>query len=423
MHSPGPLRLQLPSHRVIVMRGREGLGVARTRRRAAPLFSEMVELVTSGDVDLTSDGRTLRVLDLELRDFHALRAIATRVGWLEEDSVEITCRNCDAPISHKPCAALELGPFIDSELDDDELDSTLDLSLPHPIPPVEIAGGRASDVSFTQVAVAAATPLHRALRSKRLRLSPRIVRAMGIASLGSERAPDRIADALGRCSNEAWDAIAELFLATHYPRRLCSIALCPRCGARNDVEAPFEREFSPACTEPPSNAQLFPGFDTFDARARALYERIVADRDPTVALVVDSEIPACDVGGEPLLAGYVPPGGDVSAPVGRAEITLYYRSFAATWREDGPYDWSAELEETLHHELAHHAAWRTGHDSMDDEERDEIARTREVLVGRAAVRRASVAALAIDIRDFLIHSWPIWLIIVAWAVAISVCGR
>jgi Zincin-like metallopeptidase len=268
-----------------------------------------------------------------------------------------------------------------------------------------------------------ATPLHRALRSKRFRVSPRIVRAMGIASLGTERDPDRIADALGRCSNDAWDAIAELFLATHYPRRLCSTAPCPRCGARNDVEAPFEREFALACTAPPSNAQLFPGFDTFDARACALYERIVADRDPTVALVVDSEIPACDVGGEPLLGAHVPPGGDVLASVGRAEIILYYRSFAAMWREDGPYDWSAELEETLRHELVHHAAWRTGHDPMDDEERDEMARTREVLVGRAAVSRADVAALALDIRDFVIHSWPIWLIIVACAVAISVCGR
>jgi hypothetical protein len=246
---------------------------------------------------------------------------------------------------------------------------------------------------------------------------------MGIVSLGPEREPDRIAHALQQCSEEAWGAIGDLFLATHYPRRLCSIALCPKCGARNDVDAPYEREFSPSSAPALSNAQLFPEFDEFDARARALYERLVAVRDPSLALVVDDEIPACDDGGEPLLGAYVPPGGDPSAPVGRAEITLYYRSFRAMWREDGPYDWSAELKETLEHELEHHAAWRTGHDSLDDDERGEIARTRAVLVGRRRLRRASVAALAVDIRDFLVHSWPVWLIVVVWALTISVCGK
>jgi hypothetical protein len=422
MHAFTRLLVQVPSHRVIMLHAREGLR-RRARRRAAPLFSEMVDLVASGDVALTEHGHNVNVLALELRDFHALRAIATRAGWLEEDAVEITCRNCDGHISHMPCAALELGPFVDAELDDDELDRTLDVSVSHPIPPVEIDGAQVNEVSLGQVTAEAAAPLHRALRSSRLRLSSGVAVAMGIVSLGPERNPDRIANALRRCSNEAWGAIGELFLATHYTPRLCSIAVCPKCGARNDVDAPYEREFSPALPGPPSNAQLFPEFDAFDARARAVYESLVATRDPSLALVVDGEIPACDDGGEPLLGAYMPPGGDPSAPIGRAEITLYYRSFRALWREDGPYDWQAELEETLEHELEHHAAWRTGHDSMDDDERKEIARTRAILVGRREVRRASIAALALDIRDFLVHSWPIWLIVVAWAVAISLCGN
>jgi hypothetical protein len=422
MHPSAQFQFQLPSRRVIAMRAREGMS-RRSRRRAAPLFSEMVDLVASGDVELTEHGRTVNVMALELRDFHTLRAIATRLEWLEEGAVEITCRNCDEPISHRPCAGLELGPFADAELDDAELDRTLDLSVPHPIPSVEIDGAVVSDVSLGQVTVEMAAPLHRALRSNRLRLSARVASAMGIVSLGRERNPDRVALALRRCSDEAWAAIADLFLVAHYPPRLCSIATCPKCGARNDVDAPYEREFSPSLRGPLSNAQLFPEFEAFDAQARSLYESRVAARHPSVALVVDDGIPACDDGGEPLLGAYVPPGGDPMAPVGRAEITLYYRSFRALWREDGPYDWQAELEETLEHELEHHAAWRTGHDSMDDEERDEIVRTHELLVGRRRVRRGAVAALAQDIRDFLVHSWPIWLIVVAWALTISLCGN
>jgi hypothetical protein len=422
MHSPSHLQLQLPSHRTIAMSGRDGLG-RRARRRAAPLFSELVDLVTSGDVTLTEEGRSVGVLSLELRDFHALRAIAMRVGFLEEESVEIACRNCDAPISHTPCAALELGPFVDAELDDGELDRTLDLSLPHRIPPIEVGESQVSEVSFVQITAEAASPLHRALRSKHLRLSAPVVVAMGIASLGTERDPDRLAQALRRCSDEAWGAIGDLFLEAHYPRRFCSIAVCSKCGARNDVDAPYEREFSPSLEPPLSNAQLFPEFESFDARARTLYERFVAHQDPSLALIVDADIPACDDGGEPLLGSYVPSGGDPLAPVGRAEITLYYRSFRAMWTEDGPYDWAAELETTLEHELEHHAAWRTGHDAMDDEERAEIARTQAVLVGRRQVRRENVAALALDIRAFVVHSWPIWLIVIAWVAIISVCGK
>src|SRR3979409_1811174 len=107
MHSPK--RVQLPSGRMITLQARDGLG-CRKRRRGAPLFSEMVELVTSGDLVLGQRGRPVDVLALELSDFHALRAIATRIGWLDEAPVEIECRNCGAMTEHAPCAALELGP-------------------------------------------------------------------------------------------------------------------------------------------------------------------------------------------------------------------------------------------------------------------------------------------------------------------------
>jgi hypothetical protein len=168
-----------------------------------------------------------------------------------------------------------------------------------------------------------------------------------------------------------------------------------------------------------SNAEVFPDFDAFDARARAVFDE---HADGAVRLVVDEGVPACDDGGEPLLGAYVPAGGDPSAPVGSGEITLYYRTFRAMWDEDGPYDWAAEVDETVTHELEHHAAWRVGHDAMDDEERAEIARERERVVGRKAVMRSSVRALGDDFAGFLRRTWPIWLIVTLATVAITVCN-
>jgi hypothetical protein len=384
----------------------------------------MVELVTSGDLALIEGRRAIDVFALELRDFHALRAIATRVGLLGEEAVKVSCRNCGHPIHLEPCAALELGPFVDAELDDPDLDQTLDLSVRHAIPAIDLGDRRvANDVAMVHVSVATAGPLHRALRRRRLPLSERVVTAMGIASLGPERDPRRIAEVLGHCSDEAWSEITDLFLAAHYPPRLSAIAICSKCGARNDVDAPYDREFEPQLLSPTSNAELFPEFDAFDACARAFFEELAAEEMPELVLIVDSDVPACDDGGQPLLGAYLPPGGDPSAPIGLAEITVYYRSFRTMWDENGPYDWRAELDETLTHELEHHKGWCTGHDPMDDDEREEIARERALVVGRKQTMRGGVAALGADIRDFIARTWPIWLIVALWALAISVCGK
>jgi hypothetical protein len=384
----------------------------------------MVELVTGGDLVLVESGRAVDVHELELRDFHALRAIATRLGWLEEAAVEIRCRNCEMVIHHAPCAALELGPFVDAELVAPDLDRTLDLSRPHPIPAVALdCGVVAHEARLEQVTVATAAPLHRALRRRRVRVSERVVTAMGIASLGPVHDPRRMANALERCSVRAWSVIGELFLSAHYSPRLSTIALCPKCGARNDVDAPYEREFEPALGTVSSNAQLFVEFDAFDELARDFFEGLARGQAEHVALVVDAGVPACDDGGEPLLGAYLPPGGDPSAPVGLAEIAVYYRSFRAMWDEQGPYDWRAELKETIAHELEHHAGWRRGQDSMDDEERGEIARERAVLVGRRQTARGNVVALGVDFGGFIARTWPVWLIVVAWVIAISVCGQ
>jgi hypothetical protein len=359
---------------------------------------------------------------LALRDFHALRAISTRLGWLSEETIELACRNCGEEVPFAPCAALELGPFVDGELDDPELDRTLDLTRAHPIPPV-------GDVRLRDVTVAEAAALHRALRRRRLVVSDRVVRAMGIESLGPERDPRRIAGALERCPDAAWGAIGNLFLEAHYPPRLCATLLCPKCGARNDVDAPYDREFDAWEGDEEgarSNAASFPDFDAFGERARELFETLAgsgAAHGTSVRLVVEAGVAACDDGGETLLGSYVPPGGDPSAPVGAAEITVYYRTFRAIWDEEGSYDWEEELERTIEHELEHHVGWHVGHDPMDDEERAAIARERARLVGRTATVRENLAALRADVLGFIARTWLIWLIVAFASVAIIVCGR
>jgi hypothetical protein len=408
----------------VALEPRAGLA-ARVRSRGAGLFSELVELVSSGDLALRDDhGQPVDVRSLDLADFHALRAVATHLGWLSEEPIEIACRNCGEAFGVAPCAAFELGPFVDAELGDPELDRRLDTSVAHPIPSVPMSGRAvARDVRFRPVTAGEAAPLHRALRRRRLVLSERVVRAMGIEALGDERDPRRIADALARCSDEAWEAIGDLFLEAHYPPRLASVALCPKCGARNDVDAPYEREIEPGRTTGQSNAEVFPDFDAFDERSRSAFDDRAGADASAIRLVTDSGVPACDDGGEPLLGAYVPPGGDPTAPVGSGEITLYYRTFRTMWEEDGPYDWAAEVDETVAHELEHHDAWLVGHDAMDDEERAEIARERERIVGKRAVARQSVGALGRDVAGFLARTWPIWLIVGGGTLAITVCNH
>jgi hypothetical protein len=409
---------------VVLLEPRAQLG-ARRRARGAPLFSEVLDLVASGDVVLRATGKIVDIRELDLRDFHALRAIATRLGWLFEETVEIACRNCAASIRHAPCAALALGPFIDGELNDPELDRTLDFGAVHPVPAISLDGGRvALEVRLRPLTVAEAAPLHRALRRRRLAVSERVVRAMGVVAVGPERDPTQLAKALARCSEQAWSAIGDLFIEAHYPLRLSSIAVCPACDARNDVDAPYEREFELSGGVPPTNGQLFPDFDTFAARARVVFERQMrTDEKPEIAMIVDDGVPACDDGGEPLLGAYVPPGGDRDAPVSVAEVTVYYRTFRAVWEQEGRYDWEAELDETIEHELEHHAGWLVGHDPMDDDERDEIAAERARVLGHMAVERAGLRALFIDVRRFLAATWPIWLFVIVATVVITVCGH
>ncbi len=390
------MRVQLPGGRVVELRAK---GKLRPRKGDSKemLYAGARAVIRELGVDVDA---------LTLAELHALRAIATHEGWLEEDEVEIACRNCDAPLKVKPCAAMPLGPFIDSELGDEELDELLELEADHEVP----ALGR--KIRLGRVTVAQAEPLHRALAARELDLRPAVVTAMGVLALGDSRDPRKISRVLRRCDDRAFGEITNLFLAAHYPLRLFALVICEHCGTRNDVDAPYDREFPPWEESREASSEEFPSFEEFDALVQRIGEPMVKAAPPPIPiLVVEGGVPACDDGGEPLLGSYVPGHeGDARSPANPGEITVYYRTFAAMWKDDGPYDVEAEIHETVEHELEHHEAHLLGHDPKDEEEREEIAREARRVVGKKALARASASALATDLREFWRRTWLVWFV-------------
>ncbi len=352
---------------------------------------------------------------LTLAEFHALRAIASHEGWLEEEEVELECRNCDETIAVEPCAAMPIGPFVDAELDDEELDELLDVSIEHDVPAL------GKKIRFRAITAKDAEPLHRALAHESLRITPEVASAMGIAALGETQDPRKIARQLQRCDDRAFGQITNLFLRAHYPLRLFSLVICKHCGTRNDVDAPYDREFSPQEDAPEKSDAMFPSFDEFDALCRKIGEELIAEAPPPKPLlVIEGGVPDCDDGGEPLMGSYVPRHeGDARSPTNPGTITIYYRTFASMWKDDGAYDVEGEIFETIEHELEHHVAHLVGHDPKDEEERDEIAREARRVVGKKALARATTSAFASDVGEFWKRTWPVWVLaLIAVAIAI-----
>jgi hypothetical protein len=386
------------------------------------------ELLESGEVRVFDGSRPVDVDALELRDFHALRALLTADGWLEEETLEIHCRNCDALLRVAPCAKMPVGPFIDRELDDPELDATVELDAEH-----ILADGRR--IVLARLTCAEARPLHDAIANGPLRLDGPIVRAMGIASLDGEADSAKIARELDRMSDEAFGEVTDLFLAAHYPARLLGIVTCTECGARNDIDAPYLREFEP--TSRLAEEHRFADFDTFDQTARSIAVEVFReagldllacaaadDVRKRLVFVTDSGTPACDDGGEPLLGSYVPAhAGDMTVPVRPAEITVFYRTFRAMWIEEGAYDWKAELRETVEHELEHHFAYLDGDDPVDEAERAEIAQEAGRMLGKREIARQGVRDLTADLRGFVRKTWIVWLVLLAAVVLTTLAER
>lgn len=415
------------------------------RRAGAPLFDEVSRLLASGDVGITEDGGgALALDDLELPDFHVLRAALLATGHLAEPVVEVPCENCGARFSCAPCASLELGPYAHGELDDDELDALTPAGEDVPLePPLRLGRVRtATSLRLLRPTLRAARPLHRALAEGAAleRIDAALVRAMGLEALGADRSPERIARALEAADDEAFDRLVDLLLAAWYPARLTVRVPCPTCGARAPVDAPFERELlgdaplldaaarAHARAQAPEGDGPFPDFDTFARRAEALAAPLVDDAptgpdgDAVELLIVEGPADVDD-GGEALLGSYLPPReggfGELAHP---PRVTLYYRTFRALWDEDGAYDWEAEVVETVEHELEHHGYFLAGDDPMDAEERAAIADEHARVVGRRALAEREARAFGGSLVEFARRAWPLFAILAA-AAALSWCGN
>jgi hypothetical protein len=383
------------------------------------LFGRALALLDEGAVTLASKGERVAPGSLALADFHVLRAVLTKHGLVPEEPIEIECRNCGARIEVRPCASLETAPWVDGELGDEELDTTLPFGEPIEVPPLPLGRVRsATSVTFAPRTVDEARPLFVALAKPKIDVTPEVVRAMGIVSLGKETDPEKIAEALTACDDDAFAAVGEAFLDSHYPARLAAVVFCEACNARNDVDAPYDRELDRARDlrgEAAADASSFPSFDAFAARARVIARPMLAEAPgEPIELVVEGGTPAVDDGGEPLLGSYLPPHpGDIGHPTRPPSITVYFRTFEAMWREDGPYDWEDELAETIEHELEHHVYFLRGDDPMDDDERDVIRREAVRVVGKKEAARRVMKGFGGSLGDFFVRTWPIWIIALA----------
>jgi hypothetical protein len=433
-----PSSVHLPSGRLVSL-ALEAPGEARVedgvhatlgeQARDAGVFAAALHALAHGPVRVTSEaGEAVDVRHLALCDFHALRAICAWAGVLSEPSVEVRCLNCEHAWKVRPAEAMQVAPFVDGELSDPDLDAPFDFAGAHPIPPVQVGGSEQSTVTLADRTVAQAMPFWRALARTELRVTVQVAQAMGVVALGGDTHPGRIARALQRASDEAFDAIADWFDRAHYRARLAAVLRCPVCDARNDLDAPADREFPLApggLVREAAGGEPFCDLDAFEAKVRAIAPRAYANKGVgAVDLVVDDAVPHVDDGGEPLLGSYLPPCSP-DDPVGpsRPEVRLYYRTFRAMWVDDGPYELEAEIRQTIEHELDHHIAWLAGDDPVDDEEHAEIERERERIVGsRETVRRARARFFG-DLADFWRRTWPIWAVLLVATVLAVLAGR
>ena len=378
--------------------------------RAGSCLHALAILETPGVVT-TDDGKPVDVLGLSLRDAHVLRALFTYAGIVPEEAAELSCENCGKPFRVVPSSLLEVGPFVDHELDDPELDAPFEHDKPHSIPRVVVGKERARTIRIAQRSVRDALPLWHAEVARTFRFTPAIITAVGITHLGGERRASVIAEALSRASGKAYRAIADLLHEAHYSRRLVAVVRCSSCGGRNDLDVPWVCEIPYETSEGSRRRTPFPDVDTFEKMVKESAERIYRKRGVrNIDLVVDDDVPACDDGGEPLLGCYTPGGTDELGIVRTPEIRIFYRTFDMEQRRDASFDVGGEIEETIDHEVTHHLHDLAGDDPLDDEERDAIEQESIRRVGQRETARRVGKGVASEFVGFLRTMWPILLI-------------
>jgi hypothetical protein len=369
------------------------------------------------------DGAPVSVLELPLAAFHTLRVILRRLGRVPEDEILERCGNCQQDTTLRPSSTLELGPYRNGELDDPDLDAFFNFRGVNTL--ASLGGVRLEPRSVRQ-----ALPFYEALDAgSPLAIDPALIRAMGVVSLGELTSPELIAERVAESPEDALEDLADLFEEAHYPRRLTTPHRCPECGATLWCPAPTERGLGhaeSAAAHRVSGARQGPPFVTpaeFEARVRRLAPLVYGELGVTaVGLTVQCGPADTDEGGTPLLGSYLPEAPDALIP-SAAEITLYYRTFASWWEEDGPYDWDAEVEATLRHELEHHLAYLAGSDPTDEAERALLVEEERRLVGAQETRRRELRGAARGAREFLAVTWWIWLIAAAGVASYCTVGR
>lgn len=361
----------------------------------------------------TDDGQPVDISRLSLRNFHTLRAFLGYVGLVSDEPVELPCENCDKPFQVKASSLFEVGPFIDLELHDKELDAPFDYAKAHPIPRILVGRERARRVRLAERSVEDVMPLWQAENAEEFQVTPAIVRALGIVALGRERHASAIAEALMRASPDAFRAIADLVFQAHYSPRLMGVHKCASCGARNDVEVLPIREIPYDAREGRQRKKRhFPDLETFETLVREAGKRIYRQRGVrNIDLVVDDDIAEVDDGGEPLLGCYTPSNVDeLTGQDHGPEIRLFYRTFQAAFRDEPSFDVRAEIDETIDHEVVHHLHFLAGDDPLDDEERDAIVEENVRRVGKRESARRASKMLAEDVTGFFRTAWPLLLV-------------
>jgi rubrerythrin len=353
------------------------------------------------------------LMAMPLRDYHALRDLAGRVGAIEEEEETYTCRNCDAPMEIDPREAPvdELLRRYEGDTTAEEVGQDLGrtVRLPH--------RRRGKMVRMASVTVKDALPLWAVLgRDEPFAVTPEIVRALGVRTIGGEKDPRILARVLDRVDDAIWERVEEGFLRVQYSDRAFVPYTCEKCGALHELERPAVREVLGMGREVPDAAagKPFPSAEEFESMVERIAPEVYAGRGVQgIAIRVEPGVAAVDDGGEPLLGSYQPSENEFL-------IEVYYRTFAKMHAEEGAYDLEAEIRETIDHEVEHHLHHLRGYDPLDEQERRELRDDLVKTYGAPTVRRIVAEGMIAELGRFARFAWPFLLVllliagVVAW---------